>query len=337
VDDGADGPVSERAEPLVRFEGVTKRFGDVTAVDGVDLDIAEGEFFALLGPSGCGKTTLMRLLAGFEAPDAGRVLLNGQDIAGLPPHRRPSSMMFQTYALFPHLNVAQNVGFGLKQQGWDKARAAARVEEMLSLVRLGGLDRRRPDQLSGGQKQRVALARALAPGPRILLLDEPLAALDRRLREDTQLELKALQRRLGLTFMIVTHDQDEAMVVADRIAVMRVGGIAQVGPPREVYERPASRYVAEFLGEANLFPEGAGFRLVRPERMTLAAKASPGALEGRVAEIAYFGDRTRYVIRTEAGKPLLVSRANLGPPLALAIGDRAFVSYAADAAVALSS
>jgi putrescine transport system ATP-binding protein len=323
--------------PLVRFEGVTKRFGDVTAVDRVDLDIAEGEFFALLGPSGCGKTTLMRLLAGFEACDEGRILLNGQDIAGLPPHKRPSSMMFQTYALFPHLNVEKNIAFGLVQQGWDRARAAARVEEMLSLVRLEGLNRRRPDQLSGGQKQRVALARALAPGPRILLLDEPLAALDRRLREDTQLELKALQRRLGVTFMIVTHDQDEAMVVADRIGVMRVGGIAQLGPPREVYERPASRYVAEFLGEANLFPDGPGWRLVRPERMTISPSKSAGALDGRIAEIAYFGDHTRYVVTTAAGKPLLVSCANAGPPLRLAVGDRAFVTYAPDAAVSLAS
>jgi putrescine transport system ATP-binding protein len=329
--------VTETKAPLVRFEGVTKRFGEVTAVDRVDLEINEGEFFALLGPSGCGKTTLMRMLAGFEACDEGRILLNGADIAGLPPHKRPSSMMFQTYALFPHLNVEKNVGFGLVQQGWDKTRAAARVEEMLGLVRLEGLNKRRPDQLSGGQKQRVALARALAPGPRILLLDEPLAALDRRLREDTQLELKALQRTLGVTFMIVTHDQDEAMVVADRIGVMRVGGIAQVGQPREVYERPASRYVAEFLGEANLFPDGAGWRLVRPERMTLSPRKSAGALEGRVAEIAYFGDRTRYVIKTIAGKSLLVSRANLEAPLALAIGDRAFVAYAPEAAVSLAS
>jgi len=324
------------AAPLVRFEGVAKRFGEVAAVDGVSLEIAEGEFFALLGPSGCGKTTLMRMLAGFVAPDAGRILLNGQDIAGLPPHRRPSSMMFQTYALFPHLNVEQNVGFGLKQQGWDRAKAAARVEEMLALVRLEGLNRRKPEQLSGGQKQRVALARALAPGPKILLLDEPLAALDRKLREDTQLELKAMQRRLGVTFMIVTHDQDEAMVVADRIAVMRAGQVAQVGPPREVYERPASRYVAEFIGEATLFPDGAGWRAVRPERMELSLTAAKGALAGEVAEIAYFGDRTRYLVRA-AGRTLIVSRANLGPPLGLAIGDAVWVSHAPEAAVALSS
>ena len=337
MDARPDRPVS--GAPLVRFEGVTKRYGALTAVDGVSLDIAEGEFFALLGPSGCGKTTLMRMLAGFTRPDAGRILLNGADIAGLPPHRRPSSMMFQTYALFPHLSVEKNIGFGLKQQGWDKARAAARVEEMLALVRLEGLNVRKPGQLSGGQAQRVALARALAPGPAILLLDEPLAALDRKLREETQLELKSIQRRLGVTFMIVTHDQDEAMVVADRIAVMKDGKIAQVGPPREVYERPASRYVAEFLGEANIFPAtpvgGAGWTLVRPERMTLSAAATPGALAGEVAEIAYFGDRTRYVVRRSEGRPLLVSRANDGAPPPLAVGDRAWVSFAPEAAVAL--
>jgi ABC-type Fe3+/spermidine/putrescine transport system ATPase subunit len=334
MDARPDGPVSD-APPLVRFEGVAKRYGDVAAVDGVSLDIAEGEFFALLGPSGCGKTTLMRMLAGFVAPDAGRVLLNGADIAGLPPHRRPSSMMFQTYALFPHLSVEKNIGFGLKQQGWDKARAAARVEEMLALVRLEGLNGRKPSQLSGGQAQRVALARALAPQPKILLLDEPLAALDRKLREETQLELKAIQRRTGVTFLIVTHDQDEAMVVADRIAVMKAGQIAQVGPPREVYERPASRYVAEFLGEANLFPAGSGWTLVRPERMSLSPTVVADAMPGEVAEIAYFGDRTRYVVRRPEGRPLLVSRANVGPPLPLVVGDAAWASFAPDAAVAL--
>ena len=335
MDPGPDRPVT--AAPLVRFEGVTKRFGELTAVDGVSLDVAEGEFFALLGPSGCGKTTLMRMLAGFATPDEGRILLNGADIADLPPHRRPSSMMFQTYALFPHLNVEKNIAFGLKQQGWPKDRAAQRVEEMLSLIRLEGLNRRRPDQLSGGQAQRVALARALAPEPKILLLDEPLAALDRKLREETQLELKSIQRRLGLTFMIVTHDQDEAMVVADRIAVMRAGQIAQVGPPRDVYERPTSRYVAEFLGEANLFPDGAGWRLVRPEKMTLSATPQADAIPGEVAEIAYFGDRTRYVVRGGPGRPLLVSRANLGPPLALKVGDKGWVSWDAEAAVTLPS
>ena len=319
--------------PLVRFEGVTRRFGDVAAVDSLDLEIGRGEFFALLGPSGCGKTTLMRLLAGFERPDAGRILLEGRDIADLAPHRRPTSMMFQTYALFPHLTVAQNVGFGLKQQGWASSRAAARVADLLALVRLEGLERRKPHQLSGGQKQRVALARALAPKPAILLLDEPLAALDRRLREDTQLELKTLQRALGLTFLIVTHDQDEAMVVADRLAVMRDGRIAQVGAPREVYERPASRFVAEFLGEANLFPDGAGFRLVRPERMTLSAKPARGAMAGRIAEVAYLGDRTRYLVKTQGPRPLTVSRPAGAPPSPLALGDPCWVSWSPEAEV----
>jgi putrescine transport system ATP-binding protein len=316
--------------PLVRFEGVAKRFGDTAAVDGVTLDIAEGEFFALLGPSGCGKTTLMRMLAGFEAPDQGRILLAGDDVAALPPHRRPVHMMFQSYALFPHLSVAKNIAFGLRQQRLAKPEVEARVEEMLALVRLEGLGDRKPDQLSGGQRQRVALARAIAPKPRILLLDEPMAALDRKLREETQLELMALQRRLGMTFMIVTHDQDEAMVVADRMAVMRDGRVEQIGAPREVYDHPASRYVAQFIGEANLFPEGPGWRAVRPEAMTLSPRQAAGARAGAVAEIAYFGDRTRYVVQVE-GQKLLVSCGNVRPPLRLAVGDAVWVGHAPDA------
>jgi putrescine transport system ATP-binding protein len=322
VDPGADRPVSA---PLVRFEGVSKRFGEATAVDGVSLDIFEGEFFALLGPSGCGKTTLMRLLAGFEPPDEGRILLDGQDIARLPAHRRPVHMMLQSYALFPHLTVAQNVAFGLR--GLPKAEAQARVAEMLALVRLDGLERRKPHQLSGGQQQRVALARALAPRPRILLLDEPMAALDRKLREETRLELMALQRRLGLTFMIVTHDQDEAMVVADRMAVMQAGRIAQLGPPRVVYERPATRQVAEFIGEVNLI----GDLAVRPEKITLHRAAEPGALAGEVAEYAYLGDRTRYLVRTEAQ----VLKATEASAPTHAIGDAVWLTWPADAAVRL--
>jgi putrescine transport system ATP-binding protein len=329
--------VSAPAAPLVRFEGVTKRFGAVAAVDGVSLDIAEGEFFALLGPSGCGKTTLMRLLAGFAEPDAGRILLNGEDIAGLPPHRRPSSMMFQTYALFPHLNVEKNIGFGLKQQGWDKDRAAARVEEMLALVRLEGLNRRRPDQLSGGQKQRVALARALAPGPKILLLDEPLAALDRKLREETQLELKAIQRRLGVTFMIVTHDRDEAMVVADRIAVMNQGAIAQVGTPRDLYEAPVDRFTAEFFGEVNWFKEMDGWVGIRPERIALS-RDEPSAgvrLPGQIVEATYLGDRAIYLVATALGRKVRVAQAGAASP-PLRAGEAAWVAYSPADALKLS-
>ncbi|MGA0606786.1 ABC transporter ATP-binding protein [Phenylobacterium sp. VNQ135] len=314
---------------IVRFEGVTKRFGDHAAVDGVDLAVGEGEFFALLGPSGCGKTTLMRLLAGFEAPDAGRILLDGQDIAALPPHRRPVTMMFQSYALFPHLSVAKNVAYGLR--GLPKPEADSRVAEMLALVKLDGLGGRKPHQLSGGQQQRVALARALAPRPRILLLDEPLAALDRKLREETQAELVALQRRLGLTFLVVTHDQDEALAMADRLAVMQAGRIAQVGAPREVYERPATRAVAEFLGEVNVLPDGAGWVAVRPETVVLGDTG----IEGRVVETAYFGDRTRYVIETAQGR-LRASRANLAGEPPLSVGSTVHVSWPADAAARLA-
>src|ERR1700712_2870328 len=252
--------------PLLRFDAVVKKFGTVRAVDGVSLDIKAGEFFALLGPSGCGKTTLLRMLAGFEAPDEGRILLGGKDIAQGLPHERPINMMFQNYALFPHLSVRDNIAFGLKRARLARADIATRVAEMVALVKLDGLEKRKPDQLSGGQKQRVALARSLARRPKVLLLDEPLAALDKKLRESTQLELMDLQRRLGMTFIIVTHDQEEAMTVANRIGVMDSGRLEQVATPRKLYDAPSSRWVAEFVGDVNLFEgeasSGADGRLI---------------------------------------------------------------------------
>src|SRR5579863_8367900 len=245
-------PRTAPGTPLLRIESVVKTFGGFRAVDALSLDIQAVEFFALLGPSGCGKTTLLRMLAGFETPDSGRILLDGKDIAQVPPHQRPVNMMFQNYALFPHLNVRDNIAFGLKRAEMSKSDVNARVSEMVALVRLDGLEKRKPDQLSGGQRQRVALARSLARRPQLLLLDEPLAALDKKLRESTQLELMELQRSLGLTFIIVTHDQAEAMTMAGRIGVMDAGCLEQVATPRELYEAPRSRWIAEFVGDINL-------------------------------------------------------------------------------------
>ena len=238
---------------IIRFEGITKRFGKVTAVDSVSLDIREGEFFALLGPSGCGKTTLLRMLAGFETPSEGRILIDGADVAQLPPNKRPVNMVFQSYAVFPHMSVTDNVGYGLKMDGVADEERAKRVTEALELVKLGGLGERKPDQLSGGQRQRVALARALVKRPRVLLLDEPLSALDAKLRDQMRGELTSLQEKVGITFIMVTHDQDEALAIATRCAVMDRGRLAQVATPSDLYEFPNSRFVADFVGSVNMF------------------------------------------------------------------------------------
>jgi putrescine transport system ATP-binding protein len=344
-------PLMAMAEvPLLRIDGVTKRFGKFIAVDKLSLDIRAGEFFALLGPSGCGKTTLLRMLAGFETPDEGNILLNGQDIAPVLPHQRPVNMMFQNYALFPHLNVRDNIAFGLRRANMPRHEIAIRVGEMIALVRLEGLEKRKPDQLSGGQKQRVALARALARRPQLLLLDEPLAALDKKLRENTQAELVQLQRRLGTTFVIVTHDQDEAMTMAHRIGVMDAGRLEQVAAPRQLYEAPRSRWVAGFVGDINLLDgqveSNAAHRVtvatrdagilvaaeprqglskstvsvaIRPEKIKLSRRGpvseASGALamnrlEGIVTEVNYLGGVTTYRVKLDTGAVLRASMAN---------------------------
>jgi ABC-type Fe3+/spermidine/putrescine transport system ATPase subunit len=306
--------------PAVRFSGIRKRFGDTVAVDGVSFDVAAGEFFSILGPSGCGKTTTLRLLAGFERPDEGRIFMDGQRIDDRPPWERPLAMVFQSYALFPHLSVARNVAFGLERRKLPRGEMDDRVRTALDLVRLdpATFARRSPRQLSGGQRQRVALARALVLEPPVLLLDEPLGALDRKLRKEMQIELRALNRNLGTTFIYVTHDQEEALTMSDRVAVMADARIAQVGTPPEVYERPRTAFVAGFLGEANVFKdERGGWVSVRPERMSLLR---PGAVatneatsqSGEVREIVYLGDRVHAVVRLGAGRDVLVALRDAG-------------------------
>ena len=353
---------------------MTKRFGHQAVVDQLSLDIYEGEFFALLGPSGCGKTTLLRLIAGFEHPSSGRILLDGVDLAPVPPHRRPVNMMFQTYALFPHLTVEGNVAFGLKQEGLPKAEIATRVADMLALVKLETFGLRKPHQLSGGQRQRVALARSLVKRPRVLLLDEPMAALDKKLRGETQFELMDLQRSLGLTFVIVTHDQSEAMTVADRIAVMDRGRLMQVGPPAEIYEQPDSRWVADFIGSVNLLegrvgeagdtiestafgrirvgakvaaePHATVWVAVRPEKIRLA-RCEAGAEQradtensavATVVDVGYLGDLSLFKLRTESGVPLQAAIANTGPLTARGIGwnEKVWLSFAPEATIVLT-
>ena len=358
--------------PFLRIEGVTKDFGGFRAVNNVSLDIAKGEIFALLGSSGCGKSTLLRMLAGFETPTAGRIVLDGQDLAGLPPYERPMNMMFQSYALFPHLSVADNIAFGLKREGMPAARVAERVDAMLKLVQLAPYAKRKPHQLSGGQQQRVALARSLAKQPQVLLLDEPLGALDKKLREQTQIELVNIIETVGVTCVMVTHDQEEAMTMASRVAVMSEGRFLQVGAPADLYETPGSRFVADFIGNVNLLdgtldideadhcvigcqdmkhyvghgitgtPGMAVTVALRPEKIHLTRQA-PGstefnAVQGTVKEMSYFGSYTVYHLQLASGVLLKVSQANTQRHRddALTWGDTAWAHWSRSAHVVLT-
>jgi len=351
---------------LLEIIAARKSFAGAAAVDDVSLGVEAGEFFALLGPSGCGKTTLLRMIAGFETPDGGRIVIDGADMIGVPPYRRPVNMMFQSYALFPHLDVARNVAFGLKQEGMERRRREQRVAEMLALVQMTEYARRWPHELSGGQKQRVALARALAKMPKLLLLDEPLAALDRKLREETRLELTGIQERVGTTFLVVTHDQDEALGMASRIAVMNLGRLVQTGAPAEIYERPNSRFVADFVGKVNLFegevgvgPDGLwlvvsdlklpiplprscdlrpGMRVMlalRPEKLVLRRERPPGVvLAATVTAIDYQGAQSSVRLLTGAGREL---HAHLPSATAAAArGTDIWVAWAPEDAVVLT-
>ena len=322
------------AAPAVRLAGLRKVFGSgdgaVVAVDSVDLDVGDGEFFAMLGPSGSGKTTVLRMIAGFETPTAGRIHLGGRDVTADPPFDRDVNTVFQDYALFPHMSVLDNVAYGLMVKGVGKSARRSRAREALATMRLAGMDDRRPGQLSGGQRQRVALARALVNHPKVLLLDEPLGALDLKLREQMQVELKSLQREVGVTFLFVTHDQEEALTMSDRIAVFNDGGVEQVGTPTEVYEHPATPFVAGFVGTSNLISGTASGELlgeegtfsIRPEKITLrpgeAVEGSADAAErevvaaGEVQEVVYAGPSTRYVVRLDAGPELVALQQNTG-------------------------
>ncbi len=360
-------------KPYIVFENVTKKFGDFTAVNNLSLSIYEKEFFALLGASGCGKSTLLRMLAGFDEPTSGRILLDGQDLRGIPPYRRPVNMMFQSYALFPHMTVGANIAFGLKQEGMPKPEIDARVADMLKLVKLEQFAKRKPHQLSGGQRQRVALARSVAKRPKVLLLDEPLGALDKKLREETQFELMDLQQTLGLTFVVVTHDQEEAMTMADRIAILEKGEVMQVATPAEIYEAPGSRFVAGFVGNVNMFEgtvasremnmaridvadglriqtENAGDALagnavsfaIRPEKIKVSSRppAETGfnAVEGEVFDLAYLGDMTVYHVKLPGGQVVKASSLNSSRVTedALTWNDRAWISFAPDAGIVLT-
>jgi putrescine transport system ATP-binding protein len=362
--------------PYLAIDRVTRRFGGLAAVDDLSLDIHRGELFCLLGASGCGKTTLLRMLGGFEVPSAGRIVLDGEDLTAVPPYRRPVNMMFQSYALFPHMTVEGNVAFGLRQEGLARAGIRTRVAEILDLVEMGAYARRRPHQLSGGQMQRVALARALVKRPKLLLLDEPMGALDRKLRERTQLELARLQQRLGVTFVVVTHDQEEAMTLATRIGVMHEGRLAQVGTPGEIYDSPSCRYVADFIGSVNLLEgrvaastgegsliecEAAGCRVVsasplaaprgstcwvaiRPEQIQVdppgdaAAADAPNRITARVREVVYLGSLSHLLLALPGGGELRITIPNRGrgPDGRLAPGDPVQASWDPSSVVVLT-
>ena len=342
-----DPSAATDASAYVRIANVTKKFGDFVAVDNVSLDIRRGEIFCLLGGSGSGKTTLLRMLAGFETPTSGTIQIDGADMSTIPPYERPVNMMFQSYALFPHMSVEKNVAFGLEQEGLSRAEVSRKVGEILEIVKMGGFGARKPHQLSGGQRQRVALARALVKRPKLLLLDEPLAALDKKLREHTQFELINIQQRLGVTFVVVTHDQEEAMTLGTRLGVMNQGRIVQVGTPSGIYESPANRFVADFIGSVNMFegtvseegPEGVKvtcaeigatvradrsvacsrgatvWTAIRPEKISIrrsqpAAAAGENVVRGTVREIAYMGDLSIYLVQIDSGKMLRVTLPN---------------------------
>ena len=341
-------PAETAVAKLVRIENVSKSFGSgagaVKALDDVSLTLMSNEFFTLLGPSGCGKTTLLRLLAGFEHPDTGAILLDDKHVVDDPPNKRPVNTVFQSYALFPHMTIEENIAFGLERQGRRGAEVKARVDAMLHLVRLDALAKRRPDQLSGGQQQRVALARALAPAPRLLLLDEPLSALDLKLRRGMQAELKRIQRETGITFVLVTHDQEEALSMSDRIAVMEHGRVLQLGAPDEIYERPNCRFVADFIGEANVLPGeivglDAPFAAIRPERVQLRIgqdydeAAGQAGLPGRVTEVTYLGATTSCVVALQGGSIVKVERSDL--PKGIRPGQAVRCLFPADALLVL--
>jgi putative spermidine/putrescine transport system ATP-binding protein len=338
----AERPAPSAARAAVRLEQVYKRFGDVAAVDGVDLDIREGEFFSMLGPSGSGKTTCLRMIAGFEQPSSGRILLDGSDVSSLPPYDRDVNTVFQDYALFPHMSVQENVEYGLKVKKVARSDRRTRAAEALSMVQLAGYGDRKPAQLSGGQRQRVALARALVNRPKVLLLDEPLGALDLKLRQAMQVELKEIQQDVGITFIYVTHDQEEALTMSDRIAVMSGGKVEQVGSAVEVYEHPATDFVAGFIGVSNLLERDGRHVTIRPEKIRILSEGDvpdPGMQveEGAVREVVYVGSVTRYTVDLDKGGALVVVRQNLDPVDAgfAPVGTRVRLAWRTAASVAV--